>query len=104
MIIFTMWVISLLAFIVPSTLWATIGEQSQVVRNLLYFMKSASMTEVVQPLSTSAVTMVVQLEARFHRFTLISRDKVPGFPCIVTILRSSFGQGTESELVVMGGG
>src|ERR1700730_2169606 len=97
MITFAVWVMSPLVFIVLSALWVTIREQSQVVRKLLYFVNSVSMTEAVQPLSTSAVTMVVQLEAVFHKFTLISKDEVPGFPCIVTILRSSFGQGMESE-------
>src|ERR1700731_4216447 len=62
------------------------------------------MTEAVQPLSTSAVTMVVQSEAGFRKFTLISRDEVPGLPCMVTILRSSFGQGTESEIIFAGEG
>src|SRR6202045_3766417 len=62
------------------------------------------MTEAVQPLSTSAVTMVVQSEAGFRKFTLISRDEVPGLPCMVTILRSSFGQGMESEIIFAGEG
>src|ERR1700731_4322438 len=61
------------------------------------------MTEAVQPLSTSAVTMVVWSEARFRKFTLISKDEVPGLPCIVTILRSSFRWGTESEILLAGG-
>src|ERR1700730_16008449 len=47
--------------------------------------------------------MVVQLEVEFRRFTLISKDEVPGFPCMVTILRSSFGRDTESEIVLAGG-
>ena len=75
-----MWVISLLVFIVPSTLWVTIREQSRVVGKLLYFANSASMTEAVHPLSTSAVTMVVWSDAGFCKFTWISRDEVPGFP------------------------
>src|ERR1700719_2803497 len=61
------------------------------------------MTEAMQPLSTSAVMMVVQSDCGFWRLTLISRDDVPGFPCIVTVLRSSFGAGTESEHILVGG-
>src|ERR1700731_3830514 len=62
------------------------------------------MTEAVQPLSTRAVVMVVRLDCGFRRLTLISREDVPGFPCIVTVLRSSFGAGTESEFLLIGGG
>src|ERR1700731_526546 len=62
------------------------------------------MMEAVQPLSTSAVTMVVQSEAGFRKFTLISKDEVLGLPCIMTILRSSFGWGTKSEILFAGEG
>src|ERR1700731_44018 len=62
------------------------------------------MTEAVQPLSTRAVVMVVRLDCGFWRLTLISREDVPGFPCIVTVLRSSFGAGMESEFLLIGGG
>src|ERR1700730_15964275 len=62
------------------------------------------MTEAVQPLSTRAVIMVVRSDCRFWRLTLISREDVPGFPCIVTVLRSSFGAGMESECILSGGG
>ena len=75
-----------------------------MVRNLLYLVNSTSMMEAVQPLSTSAVTMVVQSEAGFRKFTLISKDEVLGLPCIMTILRSSFRQGTESEFLFAGEG
>src|ERR1700731_2830103 len=61
------------------------------------------MTEAVQPLSTRAVVMVVRLDCGFQRLTLISREDVPGFPCIVTVLRSSFGAGMESEFLLAGG-
>src|ERR1700730_9134556 len=61
------------------------------------------MTDAVHPLSTSAVTIVVWSDCGFRRLTLISRDDVPGFPCIVTVLRSSFGAGTESEHILIGG-
>src|ERR1700731_4601876 len=47
--------------------------------------------------------MVVQLDCRFHRLTLISKVDVPGFPCIVTVLRSSFRAGMESEHILAGG-
>src|ERR1700719_1597933 len=60
------------------------------------------MTEALHPLSTSAVTIVERLDCRFRRMTLISRDEVPGFPCIVTVLRSSFGAGMESENILAG--
>src|ERR1700730_5457731 len=104
MMTFAVWVISPLAFIVLSTLQVIIGERSRVVEKLLYLANSVSMTEAVQPLSTSSMTMVVQSEAGFRKFTLISKDEVPGLPCIVTILRSSFGWGTESEILFAGEG
>src|ERR1700731_2912214 len=103
-ITFAMCVISPFAFIVLSALQVTSGERSQVVRKLLYFVNSASMTEAVQPLSTSAVMMVVWSDCGFRRLTLISKDDVPGFPCIVTILRSSFRGDTESADIFIGGG
>src|ERR1700731_2207914 len=103
MITFVMCVISPFAFIVPSALWVTIREQSQMVGKSLYFANSASMTEAMQPLSTSAVMMVIWSDCGFWRLTLISRDEVPGFPCMVTVLRSSFGADTESEDIFNGG-
>src|ERR1700731_1272097 len=103
MITFAMWVINPFAFIVPSALQVTIGEQSWVVGKLLCFANSASMTEAVQPLSMSAVTIVVWSDCGFRKLTLISKDKVPGFPCMVTVLRSSFGADTESEDIFNGG-
>ena len=94
------WVISPLVFIVPSALWVTISELTQVVRNLFISMNSESIMEAVQPLSMRAVTMVVQSEVGFWRLTLTSREEVPCQPCIVTILKSSFGQDTESEFIL----
>src|ERR1700731_3383699 len=60
------------------------------------------MTEAVHPLSTSAVMMVVRSDCGFRRLIFISREEVPGFPCIVTILRSSFGGDMESEFISCG--